>query len=208
MRGDYSIGERSTGLLRATELSEGHEAISQLPHAAPHCPRRGLRAGVDWLFARVFEWLFEWPVAIKSAENPAIPNAAPPAGFASCRHLYVAPMSERESRSRDSGLAHDRAPHAPRTRSRLRAGFAAPSPRTAALALARGLSVRRKPGTGRGWIGVARASSVMSSVRSPVRSPRPSAEGRVSRSAARFARFAFCRHPYVTQRSVHEFAAP
>lgn len=204
MRGDYAIGERSTGLLRATELSKVHGATSRRTHTAPHCPRRDLRAGFDWLFARVFDWLFEWLfdwlVAIKFAENPAIPNAAPPAGFAPCRHLYVAPMSVHKSRTRASDLAHDRAPHTRRLRHRLRAGYATLPRHAPHAALARGRSARREWGAGRGWLGVAPVSPVRSSGVSHCGFD----GGHVSRTPPPFAGFAFCRHPYVTQRSVRE----
>ena len=203
--------QNSTGLLRATELFEGHDDFSRRAHAAPYYPRRDLRAGFRQDFHRHFRQGFRWPFRISLAKVPAIPNPARPAGFAFRRHLCGTRMSAHESRTRDSDLAADSRspggsrPYARRPRYRRRAGYAS-------------LLCRTRPSTGRriarrgrwaagGWLGVARRPPVRSSVRPPVRSPvrplRGFDEGRVSRTPAPSAGFAFCRHSSVTQRSVH-----
>ena len=194
--------QNSTGLLGATELFEGRDDFSRRAHAAPYCPRRDLRAGFRRSFHRHFRQGFRCPFRIGLAKAPAIPNAAPPAGFAFRRHLCGTPMAVHESRTRDSDLVAEPClppgspPHARRPRHRLRAGYATLLCRTPPPSTRRRIARRGRWVAG-GWLGVARRPPVRSSVRPPVRSLRGCDGGRVSRTPALFAGFAFCRHSCV-----------
>jgi hypothetical protein len=175
MRGDYRSGKIRLDFWARRSYLKGM-AISRRAHAAPYCPRRDLRAGFRRSFQRPFRQGFRWPFRIGLPEVPAIPNPAPPAGFAFRRHLCGTPMSVHESRTRDSDLAADSylprgsRPHARRLRYRLRAGYATLLCRTPPPSIRRRIARRGRLAAG-GWLGVARRPPVSSSVRPPVRSP-------------------------------------
>jgi hypothetical protein len=150
-----------------------------------------------------------------SRKRPFCPPQRAMWGLGFCRHLWVTRSSAAGiGASRSSSLGHS----ARRLRHLLRAGCSA-AVRTARASTWRRSVRRDQPREGASG-GFVRRPPVRSPVRPPVRSPvrppvrspvRPPdalAEGRVLASVAPFARFRFCRHIYVTQRSVRKFGAP
>jgi hypothetical protein len=137
-----------------------------------------------------------------SRKRPFCPPQRAMWGLGFGRHLCVTCKSvDRLGASLSSPLG-PRTPRTRRLRHLLRAGCSA-SARTARASTWRRSVRRDQPREGASGGFVRRPP-----VRSPVRPPHALAGGRVLASVAPFAGFRFCRHIYVTQRSVRKFGAP
>lgn len=135
--------------------------------------------------------------------RPLCPSQRASCGLGSCRHLCVTRCSAAGiGASRSSSLCHS----ARRLRHLLRAGCSA-AVRTARASTWRRSARRDPPREGASGEFV-RRPPVRPPQRPPARPLDALAEGRYFASVAPFAGFRFCRHFYVTQRSVRKFGAP
>ncbi len=134
-----------------------------------------------------------------SPKRPLCPSQRALCGLGFCRHLCVTRCS---AAGIGAALSSSLGPRARRPRYLLRAGCST-AVRTARASTWCRLVRRDQPREGASGGFVCRPP-----VRPPLRPPDALAEGRVLASVAPFAGFRFCRHIYVTQRSVRKFGAP